>query len=242
MRELVELRPSGDALILGDCTFHEWWARGGRGDLSRFAAAAGFDSVDTVDLFGEPTIRLDLGQPVPEELHGRYDWVIDAGTIFCCFDVAAVWRNALAMLKPGGTIFHNAGLTGYFGRSYYSFQPALFRDFYAVNGFEVTRMAVRGTRDQAEYVPIEADQVYAVDGPELRWAAEQNGAAPALPTDAVIVCAARQVEERPFTNAVPAHYATATAEFGRLAEPAASNVSARMLLGAHRLRSRLVRP
>ncbi len=42
------------------------------------------------------------------------------------------------MLKDKGTIFHIAGLTGYFGRCYYNMHPALFRDFYSCNGFKLS--------------------------------------------------------------------------------------------------------
>jgi SAM-dependent methyltransferase len=159
IRKLVDLRTKytegTSALILGDCDFHfgrEFLVDLGvnrslgpsPASLGDVASALNFSRLETVDLFGSPTIRFDLqSDDVPPELQGQFDWVIDAGTIFCCFNVAQVLRNVLRFLKPSGCVFHLAGLTGFFGRSYYAFSPMLFNDFYAQNGFEVIEMGVR---------------------------------------------------------------------------------------------------
>src|SRR5436190_21085395 len=108
VRKLGALRkrfPAGrSAMILGDCHLHfgraflaELFPDRGLGasndpaTLGDLARAFGFDRIDTVDLFGQPTVRFDLhSESVPVELAGRYDWVLDAGTAYCCFNVAAV--------------------------------------------------------------------------------------------------------------------------------------------------------
>lgn len=162
LKLLTELRrqyPHGSAVaMLGDCYFHftnrELFATTNRpenelmpsdnlANLITFAQALNFNIAETLDIQGNPTIKLDLHSALPEELKGRFDWVIDAGTLFWCFDVASVWRNILDMLKDGGYVFHIAALTGHFGRGYYNFHPRLFRDFYRQNGFEIITMGYR---------------------------------------------------------------------------------------------------
>jgi hypothetical protein len=163
IRKLLSLRAKhpdgGSALILGDCYFHFSQAYltelcGGSGScssttspralLTDVAAALRFDRLETIDLFGSPTIRYDLQRDdVPAELRGQFDWIIDAGTLFCCFNVSRVLQHVLDFLKPTGCVFHVAGLVGYLGRSYYSFSPMLFNDFYAQNGFDLIELGVR---------------------------------------------------------------------------------------------------
>src|ERR1041384_2301081 len=161
VRKLLQFRkqfPGGTAaLILGDCQLH--FTRGFLAELAPgtgiddsgeaaslvdLSNALGFQAIATVDLCGKPTIRFDLHSDSPSrELLAKYDWVIDAGTAYCCFNVAAVLRNMLAFLKADGCIYQHASLVGHLGRGYYSFSPMLFSDFYTQNGFEIIEMCVR---------------------------------------------------------------------------------------------------
>lgn len=118
--------------ILGDCQFG---VPGGPASLAQFQDKYQLEQVDTFDVNGEPTHRLDLNQAVPATLHGQYDWVIDAGTAFCCFDPAQVLRNIHNMLAVDGHVFQFASLFGYLNRAYYSFHPILLQDFYQTNGY-----------------------------------------------------------------------------------------------------------
>jgi hypothetical protein len=210
-RMAFEERPIS-ALIIGDCAFHTAWRSGdNRLDLKRFAEVMHLTRVETIDISGTPTIRADLHEPLPE-LRGAFDMVIDAGTMFCCFDVPRVWQTLLDVLAPGGVAFHVSGLTGYMGRSYYSFHPALFRDFYRANGFQILKMAVRSPRFPKArwwqraatdgYRAIKPDDVYLV-GEDLRFSTSLTEQAPIVPNDATILCAARRAETRPFTRPIP---------------------------------------
>lgn len=161
LKLLAELRkcyPKGDDLcILGDCYFHfnnkqlnkicgikkNGPDNMSRTDLDSFKSAMNFKKAETLDMEGSPTIKLDLQKPIPKDLENRFDWIIDAGTLFWCFDIATVWKNVLSMLKEDGCVFHLNAMSGYFGRGYYSFQPHLFTDFYTQNGFEVITLAFR---------------------------------------------------------------------------------------------------
>ena len=174
--------------------------------LESFGEACGFRSASTIDMFGSPTIKADLQEPPSPELMGRFGLIIDAGTLFCCFDAAGVWRNLLKMLTPDGTIFHHAALSGYFGRSCYAFQPVLFRDFYHANGFSIEHMAVRSNRAAAdEYRKIEPDAVFstAANGDMLAFGKKFERHISVMPADMTIIVTARRVRGQPFQNAMP---------------------------------------
>lgn len=111
-------------------------AETGSGELNvgGFARALGFESVDTVDVSPEATLRFDLQQSVPADLHGRYDAVVDCGTVFWCSDPGAALRSTFLLARPGALIVHIVGITGHFGRGYYNIHPLLIEDFYRANG------------------------------------------------------------------------------------------------------------
>lgn len=215
-----------DVAILGECVFHTPWQTGDNAkDLEIFRRIGGFKRTETIDLFGNPSIKFDLHDDLPEKYSGQFDVVIDAGTLFCCFDVAKAWRNAIALLKPKADIFHTAGLTGYFGRSYYSFHPMLFRDFYSTNGFEFDmKVQVRNTFAQHGLLrrasnklwphdtnpkPISANHIYATAGSWRGISFDVPGGKEAmqLPNDAEIYCHAKREDSKPFKNAIPGYYA-----------------------------------
>jgi hypothetical protein len=223
LREIEALEPRGRCMILGDCTFHGTWAKHDGRDLQRFADMTGLEA-DTIDAFGDPTVRADLQEPLPDELAASYDLVVDAGTICCCFDLAAAWRNALSMVKPNGTIVHHAILTGFFGRGYYSIGPAVFRDLYAVNGYEITRMAIKPHGQP--YETHDPDAVFASDD---GWSTTNRGPVTELPGDAAVLCIARQRDVVPFTNALPDFYRDRDdVSFKRLHPAARPRLSSRM--------------
>lgn len=162
LKLLIELRrkyPQGEKLcILGDCHFYfknnilfkmshynntDCFNYSSNATIESFGKALGFKTVETIDIFGKPTHKLDLQKSLPIKLFSKFDWIIDSGTLYWCFDIASVWKNILLLLKKKGFIFHTSSLTGYFGRGYYSFQPRLFTDFYKQNGFQIITLGYR---------------------------------------------------------------------------------------------------
>lgn len=157
--QLRQQYPLGENLcILGDCYFHFNNSEmsdiigksialdcdpSAKTDLDSFAKALGFKSAHTLDIAGNPTKKINLGETIPSILHNQYDWIIDAGTLYWCFDIATVWKNILIMLRNNGCIIHFSALSGYFGRGYYCFQPRLFKDFYEKNGFDSISLGIR---------------------------------------------------------------------------------------------------
>ena len=108
------------------------------------------------------------------------------------------------MLAPGGSIFHQSALTGFFGRGYYSFQPRLFTDFYPQNGFEVLWLGYR-LRPNARGLRYAAlDRLGKLDWRTIANKRPFEEAAPAfgastVPNNAIVGCLARNVHAVPFT-------------------------------------------
>lgn len=81
-------------------------------------------------------IVLDLNEPYPANSREQYDWVLDAGTLEHCFNVAQAAKNMAGMVKVGGQILHE-NPWNWGNHAFYSLHPTWFHDFYSANGFEV---------------------------------------------------------------------------------------------------------
>lgn len=105
----------------------------------RFFKALGFETYQSLDLFGSEgaSIIHDLSQPIPHALRGRFDLVIDGGTIEHIFDIAAALRGMVSLLKVGGTAFHVSPVSGWENHGFYSINPKLLERFYSCNGFDI---------------------------------------------------------------------------------------------------------
>ncbi len=89
--------------------------------------------IDKFD-WDKPVFQHDLNHPVQEDLHDRFNLVLDGGAAEHVFDVRQVMANIVAMTKVGGSVIHIASLRPDHG--FYSFSPCLFFDFYKANGFD----------------------------------------------------------------------------------------------------------
>lgn len=108
-------------------------------DVTLFSCL-GFDTVHSCDISGEesPDFIIDLNRPVPAELHGRYDTVIDSGTIEHIFDLKNVLSNIHALLKTGGrAVFMTVPVSNYVDHGYHMFSPQLLYDYYTVNNYRI---------------------------------------------------------------------------------------------------------
>lgn len=72
---------------------------------------------------------------------GRFDLVIDPGTLEHCFNIGTAWENAFDSVKVGGRILHLSPMT-MLNHGFFNFNPTLFNDFYKQNGWEVEMTVV----------------------------------------------------------------------------------------------------
>ncbi len=92
-------------------------------------------SLDVSDYEGADVI-CDLNKPLPSDLLGCFDTVIDSGTIEHVHDVHAALRNINLLANSSGTVMHFAPTSNYIDHGYHQLSPIFFIDYYAVNRFE----------------------------------------------------------------------------------------------------------
>jgi hypothetical protein len=71
---------------------------------------------------GADTIH-DMNTPVPEAWHGRYDVVIDSGSLEDIFNFPVAIANLANMLRVGGTIFVTTPANNLMRHGFYQFSP-----------------------------------------------------------------------------------------------------------------------
>lgn len=83
----------------------------------------------------------DLNEPVPQSLWGRFDVVIDGGSLEHVFNFPIAISNLMKILKVGGSIFITTPANNLCGHGFYQFSPELmFRIFTEENGFELSKI------------------------------------------------------------------------------------------------------
>lgn len=113
----------------------------------RYYKALGFSqyvSLDVSDRHG--SILADLNYPVGPQLPTgglrEFSLVTNNGTGEHLFDQAMVFRNCHDLCQQGGLMLHIMPLTNWVNHGFYSFQPLLYVDLAAVNGYRLFRLQV----------------------------------------------------------------------------------------------------
>jgi SAM-dependent methyltransferase len=118
-------------------------------DLILHLGASSVSSLDYSDFEGA-TFTGDLNGVI--ELGRQFDTVVDFGTCEHIFDVAAAFRNAIRLCKPGGVILHAAPSNSCCGHGFYQFAPELFFALYKeANGFKNTKLFVADLMDEKHW-------------------------------------------------------------------------------------------
>jgi hypothetical protein len=113
-----------------------WWID----PYLRALGARELHALDVSDYEGADVIH-DLNEPVPPELHDRFDVVFDGGSIEHVFDVKTVFRNYMSMVRPGGRLIVLTMANNHLGHGLYQLSPELFyRVLSEENGYEVERL------------------------------------------------------------------------------------------------------
>ena len=188
--------PEGESCaILGDCNIS--------GDLK----ALGFSTIDTFDILGDPTYKVNLNEPLDDIHLGKYDWVIDSGTLYCCFNVSMVLRNVTRMLKDKGCSLHTSNLCGWFGRGFYSISPSLYKEFYEANNFTVEGMGTKTKLSRRwNFCDVKATYLKKADHVSMLFSEDPSEFIPAIPNDTLLHCFATREEQVEFKEPIPEHY------------------------------------
>ncbi len=103
-----------------------------------FFRQLGFERVEACDISDWEGAQhiVDLNRPIPDELAGRFDAVLDPGTILQIFDLPQVLENLHRFLAPDGRIVHAAvPSNNHIDLGFYMVSPTLFADFYQANRY-----------------------------------------------------------------------------------------------------------
>lgn len=128
----------------------------------------GVNSLSVIDFssYEGADIIHDLNQPIPENLHGRFDVVIDGGSLEHIFNFPVAIKNLMQLLKIGGSLYIATPANNLCGHGFYQFSPELmFRIFTEENGFELQRIVLF----EADFPSIELTphrKAYEVTDPE----------------------------------------------------------------------------
>ncbi|MEI2702606.1 MAG: hypothetical protein V9E83_09430 [Baekduia sp.] len=110
------------------------------GNLLRALGATGVDAADA-SAFEGAGIVIDLNEPLPAEMHERFDTVIDGGTIEHVFSFPTAMANAMQLVREGGTYIAMTPANGELGHGFYQFSPELlYRCLAPEHGYEVEAM------------------------------------------------------------------------------------------------------
>lgn len=103
-------------------------------DADEFFTALGARSTTYVDIdeFYGKEIVIDLNYP---HNLGKFDLVIDPGTLEHCWNVAQAWENAFNAVKLGGHIYHNNPVN-MVNHGFWNMSPTVYHDLYTQNGWE----------------------------------------------------------------------------------------------------------
>lgn len=84
---------------------------------------------------------LDLNsQETPDHLADAFDLILDSGTIEHIFEIGRAMQHCLRMTKLGGRIIHLTPTSNAVNHGFYSVSPALFADYYRINGCEIEKL------------------------------------------------------------------------------------------------------
>lgn len=121
-------------------------------------------TLDHSDYEGASRIH-DMNRPLPQDLEGRFDAVIDAGSLEHIFNVPVAFANVMRAVVPGGSVFITTPTNNLCGHGFYQFSPELmFRIFSIENGFEIREVTLlRAPFPSIESVPVR--RVYRVTDP-----------------------------------------------------------------------------
>jgi hypothetical protein len=110
--------------------------------LINFFGSSAVHSFDNSD-YENATYMHDFNEPLPENHHGKYDTVIDAGSLEHIYDVRTAVENFEKMLRPGGRIIHINPANNFCGHGFYQFSPEFFYSTYSSDsGFANTEVYI----------------------------------------------------------------------------------------------------
>lgn len=117
----------------------------GGGDPRAYFSGLGFSSLEALDVsdFEGADHIFDLNEDdLPAHLAGRFDAVLNGGTLEHVFHAPNALTSITRLLRPGGVVVHVLPCNGWVNHGFYQFSPTLMFDYYEAAGFEPLESAL----------------------------------------------------------------------------------------------------
>jgi len=122
--------------------------------LVKHFGATSVKSLDYSD-YEKASITHDLNQPVDKSLHGKFDTIIDSGSLEHIFDIKKAFENCMNLCKVGGQIFHISPADNFSGHGFWQISPELFFSLYsAKNGFQIEEIYIASLSNKSKVFKI----------------------------------------------------------------------------------------
>ncbi|MBK5934213.1 hypothetical protein C8N32_10261 [Rhodovulum imhoffii] len=145
---------------LTEADFH----RGEERFAEPFFERLGFEQVDSLDIsdFEGASIIVDLSQPVPDQLHGKFDVIYDGGTCEHIFDLPTAYRNIDRMLKVGGVLIGHSPCNNWINHGFFQICPETVYGFWEKSmGYELLECRLQPIR------PAHAEKAVRTSNPNV---------------------------------------------------------------------------
>jgi len=137
--------------------------------------------------------KYDLNKPLPAL--GAFDVAIDFGTGEHIFDVKTFFQNVHDVTAPGGIMIHSLPWHGFADHGFFNFQPTLYFDIAAANGYSVLNVTCGA---------INPPQVHALNTREACVAFAKSGNIPA--NAELLVVYRKGAQHQPFRVPIQGYY------------------------------------
>ena len=122
--------------------------------LRDYFGASTVESIDKSEYEGA-TIIFDMNNEITTELKGRYDTVIDSGTLEHIFNIPQALENTSSLCKPGGQIIHVLPANNFCGHGFWQMSPELFSTLYSnKNGYQDTEVFLGRPSDPNNFYKV----------------------------------------------------------------------------------------
>lgn len=122
----------------------------------------GVFEIDSMDFSSYENAKIvhDLNYPIPENFKSNYELVFDGGTLEHVFNFPIALKNAIDLLKIGGTFISFTPSNNYCGHGFYQFSPELFyRVFQPDYGMEIIRIQLFDVQSKVLYNIIDPEKI-----------------------------------------------------------------------------------
>lgn len=166
-RQNVNLKPAKIQTVLGNSKSYKHSAFC-ESLLKNYFAADIVDSVDNSNYEGASFVH-DMNKPLPKKLHGKYDTVIDGGSVEHVYNAPQALWNCSALCREGGQIIHIVPANNFCGHGFWQFSPELFFTLYSEeNGYRDTEIFLADLKKRSHWYKVKKPE------PGLRVNIESN--------------------------------------------------------------------